>query len=334
MPSNLSILSFAENRVRFYRLARLALQEALRAAGTQPGDKVLVPAFICREALPAIHAQGAEPVFYPVERSLAPQFLPQLPRVRAVLAVNYFGFPQDLDIFRDYCSNHEAALIEDNAHGYLSCDPNGNLLGTRGDFGIVSLRKTFALPDGGALLDNRLDRTEPLAAPLACRDEPLPTTFMVKRILGRIQAASGLRVRTFGEDVLRGYRQLRTGEAIPVAAPESEFEMPGTPAIHCESLRMLRKVDPAAEVRRRRGLFGEFQERLSGVGIEPLFGALPPGVAPYGYPFRGTEAAAAEVARIARQRGLNSGYWPDLPASVSTAAPDYYRNVWWVNFLC
>ncbi len=70
---------------------------------------------------------------------------------KAVLAVNYFGFAQDLAPFREYCSRTGATLIEDNAHGFLSKDTSGVLLGTRADLGITSIRKTFRLVNGAAL---------------------------------------------------------------------------------------------------------------------------------------------------------------------------------------
>ena len=70
---------------------------------------------------------------------------------KALLAVNYFGFAQDLAPFREYCLRTGATLIEDNAHGFLSKDTSGVLLGTRADLGITSIRKTFRLVNGAAL---------------------------------------------------------------------------------------------------------------------------------------------------------------------------------------
>jgi hypothetical protein len=332
--ANLTTCAEGEDDVRFFRLARHALHEALRIIGTLRGQKVLVPEFICRDLLAAIHAIGAEPVLFPVARSLAPQSLPHLPDIKAVLAVNYFGFPQDLAVFRSYCAAHGTFLIEDNAHGYLSRDTEGNLLGTRGDLGIVSLRKTFALPDGGALLVNRHEWLDRLEAPLPCRNDRLPASYTVKRTLGRIQNATGVGVRTLGECAVRSYRRLRTGHAVPVSVPEEEFRMPGEAAIHCESLNILRRIDPAREVERRRRLYEEFQRRTRGLDIEPVFDRLPAGAAPYGYPFRADPSSAALVSRIAGKRGFDCAYWPDLPAAVTSTAPAHYRNVWWVNFLC
>jgi len=40
-----------------------------------------------------------------------------------------------------------------------------------------------------------------------------------------------------------------------ISLPESEFEIPGVPAIHCRSLGILEEIDAANEVKRRRALY-------------------------------------------------------------------------------
>ena len=320
--------------IRYFSLARHALVEALRMLGMSEGQKVLVPAFICRDLLASVHAVKAVPLFYPVDQSLAPESLPEDVNIRAVLAVNYFGFPQNLSPFRAYCSAHGAALIEDNAHGFLSCDERGISLGRRGDFGIVSIRKTFALPDGDALMVNRKEWLDRIPAQLACRKDRLPPSYSVKNIFRQIQNSTGIRIRSSSEQAIRYLRRIRTGHSLPLSRPESEHELPGTPAIHCESLRMLSRIDASGEVLRRRALYERFQRELSSFGVEPVFGDLPKGVSPYGYPFRATDAGAAAAISLTRRSGFDCFSWPDLPSAVSQHAPEFYRNVWWVNFLC
>ena len=320
--------------IQYFSLGRHALTAGLKTLAIGKGHLVLMPEYICRDLLASVHAVQAQPLFYAVNRSFTPQYLPEAQNVKAVLAVNYFGFPQTLEPFRAYCTEHGAALIEDNAHGFLSRDEQDNLLGSRGDLGVVSLRKTFALPDGAALLISRKDLVSRISAPLPCRDGPLPASFIVKRTLRLIQNATGIRVRSFGEQMMRYSRQLRTGHALPISSPESEFQIPGDPAIHCESLSMLERTDPAREVARRRALYLDFHRDLHHLNIESIFGDLPPGVAPYGYPFRANEFEATAVVRIAQKRGFDCSRWPDLPAAVAVDAPLHYRNVWWVNFLC
>ncbi len=319
--------------VRYFSLGRHALVEALRLLGLAHGQKILVPEFLCRDLLASLHTVGAKPVFYPVVPSLSPRSLPESPQVAAVLAVDYFGFPQSLEPFQTYCRKTGAVLIEDNAHGFLSRDAEGHLLGTRGDLGIFSLRKTFPLPDGAALIANRAEWQKRLPSVLPCREEKLPKSFRVKSILRSIQNATGLRVRTSGESMARFLRRIRTGQALPIPSPDAELEIPGDPAIHRESLRLLEGVDTAREVERRRELYLDFRKILGDFQIEPIFGELPKHTAPYGYPFRATKDTAEKVGRLARRKGFDCASWPDLPEAVLGTAPDYYRNVWWINFL-
>lgn len=319
---------------RYFSLGRHALTAGLSALGIGRGDVVLLPAYICRDLLASVRAVEAEPSFYPVERSLTPGSLPAAPRAKAVIAVNYFGFAQRLAPFRAYCAEHGAALIEDNAHGFLSRDEQGNLLGCRGDLGIVSLRKTFAFPDGAALLLNRKEWIDRLPEPMSCRNDPLSSSYVIKRASRRIQSSTGLPMRRLGEQVARALRRIRTGHPFPTSHPESEFQIPGPAAIHCETRRMLAQIRPPEEGERRRTLYREVQNELRHLDIEPLFGDLPPHAVPYGYPFRAGASTAAAAARVALRRGLDCSRWPDLPTAIEPVAPDFYRNVYWVNFLC
>ena len=68
--------------------------------------------------------------------------------------VNFFGFPQDIDVYRKFAKKSNSILIEDNAHGLFSKDKKYELLGTRGDVGILSVRKSVTLPNTGMLLIN------------------------------------------------------------------------------------------------------------------------------------------------------------------------------------
>ena len=87
---------------RTFSFARHALVEAFRLAGCK-GAEILLPEFICRDVLGAVNAAGATPRYYPVNEQLQPVHLEGAKGAKAVLAVNYFGIPQDLAIFRNFC---------------------------------------------------------------------------------------------------------------------------------------------------------------------------------------------------------------------------------------
>mgnify|MGYP003896109965 FL=1 len=107
-----------------------------------------------------------------------------------MLAVNYFGFAQDLSPFREYCSTTGATLIEDNAHGFLSKDSAGNLLGTRADLGITSIRKTFRLVNGAALYVSSEELSDLVPNQLDFQKSDAPKGFLLRRLSAKIQRST------------------------------------------------------------------------------------------------------------------------------------------------
>lgn len=139
----------------FVANARTALKIAFHQMGMQSGEKVLVPDFICDVVLHPILQAGLIHVYYPVAQDLTPDW-PALELIaansvcRALIMVHYFGQPQNIEQFRTFCSRYNLLLLEDNAHGYGG-HLAGRPLGTFGDIGISSPRKTLGTPSGGIL---------------------------------------------------------------------------------------------------------------------------------------------------------------------------------------
>ena len=144
---------FVASNLYLFSYARHAFRELLRVMAVGSGDIVYIPSFICRDMLSPINDCGAQVVFYEVDLKLRAKLKSSV-KAKLVLAVNYFGFAQDLDPFYEYCKINGALLVEDNAHGLFSRDQKGELLGSRGDFGLLSIRKTVFVPNGAALLVN------------------------------------------------------------------------------------------------------------------------------------------------------------------------------------
>lgn len=318
--------------VFFFSLARHALLEGLRGIGVGACDCVMLPEFICRELLASVHLLGAETVFYPVDEQLRPLVFPECAGLKAVLAVDYFGFPQDLAPFQKLCDDTGAVLIEDNAHGFLSRDTSGQLLGCRSDLGILSLRKTFPVPDGAALIVKASAGCDPGA--LGFRTTSLPLGYRIKSGFRQIQRATGIPLKSIGEQIARAARRMRTGNSFPPSSPESERVIPMPPPMHGESFRQLGMQDLSREATRRKRLYMTVEGRLKKCDIQPVFPLLPDGTVPYGFPFRASTASARTAVRLARKMGFDCSPWPELPTAVASSAPDYYKNVYWVNFLC
>ena len=141
---------------------RSAIELFLRTVGAVDGAPVLVPAYIGwspREGS-GIHdpilAAGARLEFYRVGRDLAidlSHLRSQLEKVRprVVLFVHYFGFPDPrLAEAVALCRDHDALVLEDEAHALLS-DLVGGICGRFGDAAVFSLHKMLPFTSGGAI---------------------------------------------------------------------------------------------------------------------------------------------------------------------------------------
>ncbi len=134
-----------------------ALQLALLAVGTGPGDEVVVPALAFPGAVAAVRCTGAEPVLCDVrglhDLTLDPADVAAriTPRTKAVVAVHLFGFAADVAALRALCHARGVALVEDAAHALGAHLPDGALAGTAGDAGCFSLAagRQVAVGEGG-----------------------------------------------------------------------------------------------------------------------------------------------------------------------------------------
>lgn len=317
-----------KHEARYYSHGRWALAEALRMAGVGPGASVLFPEFFCREVLAPAHALGALPVFYPVDESLEPSRDPEdWPKAKAVVAVNFFGFPQDLRPFWEYAGRTGAVLIEDNAHGLFSRDADGRALGGRAGLGVFSLRKTVPLPDGAALVSPKNGIwTLPPQAEFSRHFRPRPAA---KAALRRAAGVVGFRPLSRS---LALWRELKA--ARPAAAdPDAEKRMPADPRPCAAWSRPVAAADPGAELSRRRELYALARDVAVKAGAVPVFSHLPEGVCPYGFPFRASAATLGDARRALWREGLQTLPWPDLPDAVTARAPAYYRETYLAHFL-
>lgn len=322
------------HRTTFFAFGRQALAGALRRSGVGAGDEVLVPGFVCRELLASLHAVGAVARFYAVDETLSvePASLPAAMngRVRAVIAVDYFGFPQRLEPLRTWAAVPGAALIEDNAHGFLS-DAADAPLGHRGDFGVMSLRKTIAVPNGAALIDNRRQLAAPMAVVHRASPRSAEWRYRVKMVIRPVLRATGV---PGTRAILGATRLVRAAAGRPGGSnTEAETAMPDAA---CSRLTagILSGLDVDAERARRRSLYCRYQQLFSGAAdVRPVFAELPAGVVPYGFPFRYLGRDAEQMIATWWRRGVSVLRWPELPSAMAVAAPAHYRNVMVVPFL-
>jgi hypothetical protein len=322
---------YAPHAIATHAYARHALVDALACAGVVPGSSVALPGFICRDVLASVHALGAKTTFYDVDHSLRPIDLTDMDPSTAILAVDYFGFPQDLTAFNDYCIRTGAKLIEDNAHGLFSRDAAGALLGTRGDFGILSMRKTFHVSTGAALI---APQGTSLPSPSPCSKNADARLDRVRFTLSQWERKTGIPLMPAMRSTIRTARRIAGRPVVMLSSSSEERQLPAHHAIGCSSERTLNRQSPSRESNRRRALFDEMVSLIGQInGVSLLHNELREGVVPYGIPFRAEDEALRAVDYIARKYHVTTMSWPALPEAIEANAPAHYRNVRLVNFI-
>lgn len=167
-----------------------ALHVALRLAGVEPGDEVLVPALTFVATANAVTYCGAVPHFVESEEptlGLSPSalagYLSEIGertdgglrnretgrRIRAVVPMHTFGHPVDLDGLESVCERLGLPMVEDAAES-LGSLYRGEHTGTRGLLGTLSFNgnKIITTGGGGAILTDDED--------VAARAQHLTTT--------------------------------------------------------------------------------------------------------------------------------------------------------------
>jgi dTDP-4-amino-4,6-dideoxygalactose transaminase len=141
-----------------------ALEMAAVLLDLQPGDEVIVPSYTFVSSANAFAMMGARVIFADIDRQtlcVDPHDVARLisHRTKAVVAVNYGGFPSVDDFLIELCSLNHLTLIEDNAHGLFGLDST-KPLGTRSAMSTLSFHETknVTCGEGGALIINDIDR--------------------------------------------------------------------------------------------------------------------------------------------------------------------------------
>lgn len=133
---------------------------AVGAAGVQPGDEVIVTPWTMSASATAILVWNAIPVFADIERdtfNLDPASIEAriTPHTRAIMAVDVFGHPADLDAIMDIAARHDLVVIEDCAQAPWALY-KGRFSGTVAHIGGFSLNfhKQIHTGEGGVCVTN------------------------------------------------------------------------------------------------------------------------------------------------------------------------------------
>jgi dTDP-4-amino-4,6-dideoxygalactose transaminase len=166
--------SFAQAFARFhgakYGLAvangTIAIEIALKAAGIQPGDEVIVPAYTWEGTVGPILLLNAVPVFvdvdpdtYCLDAKLIAKAL--TPKTRAILPVHLAMRFADMDEIVRIARGRNLVVIEDCAHAHGGKWRNKGA-GATGDLGCFSFQssKLMTSGEGGAVITSNLEYME------------------------------------------------------------------------------------------------------------------------------------------------------------------------------
>jgi perosamine synthetase len=129
-----------------------------RAAGLGRGDEVITSPISFVASANCFIFEGARPVFADVDRrtlNLDPAALEAAitTRTKAVVAVDMFGYPCELDEIRAICDQHELVLIEDAAEA-LGAEYRGRPVGSHGVSAVFGFypNKQVATGEGGLVV--------------------------------------------------------------------------------------------------------------------------------------------------------------------------------------
>ena len=138
-------LEILSSKNGLYSNARSALYALTKVCQLR---RIWLPSFICDTVLQPFKKSGLVFNFYPVNKTLAADFNEvSIEEGDAVLLISYFGVPIDASLY-EWLKEKGACIIEDLSQAVYS-SPN-----KRADFSVYSLRKFFAVPDGGIIISN------------------------------------------------------------------------------------------------------------------------------------------------------------------------------------
>ena len=240
------------------------LHLCMRLAGVEAGDEVITsPYSFVASANCAIY-EGATPVFADIDPrtfNLDPAAVEAAitPRTKAIVGVDIFGYPCELDPLLELCERHGLAFVEDACEA-LGAEYKGRPLGSHGHPAVWAFypNKQMTTGEGGAVTTGSAERAR--AARLAA--EPGPARDVV------VAAARPARLQLPPRRPVGGarHRAAREARPDPRGAPRGRGGVRRDPAGHGCRAAAGRRRRPRAVVVRLRGeaAAGRRPERCDG----------------------------------------------------------------------
>lgn len=289
------------------------LSECRKLLTRQENINVWLPDYFCNSALVHLRETGINPIFYPLDRNMTPDFsacqqLIELYNPDIFVLVHFFGQPADTIQSAQLCEARNAWLVEDATHVLLPVQG----VGEYGDAVMYSPHKHLPIYDGAVLI---LRPDGPSALPITSFPAEVRSSILIsakpngigiiKWLLKRTIQKIGVRRSTF-PDTFASDLDLSSKATLP--ADMTAF-----------SRRLLSRIttdmDTIAMIRRER--YADWQTVLKSLGlpeITPINGICP---TPY--------IAALQCPDIESTKSLFSTFlkagipvttWPDLPPEI------------------
>ena len=146
-----------------------ALEMASILINLEPGDEVITPSFTFSSTVNAFLLRGAKPVFcdiredtFNIDENLIEGLI--TPKTKAIYAVDYAGFPCEMDKINEIANKYGLFVIEDAAQA-VGSTYKGRYAGTLTEFGCYSFHETknYVMGEGGAIVvneDKYMERAE------------------------------------------------------------------------------------------------------------------------------------------------------------------------------
>ncbi|MFA4876147.1 MAG: DegT/DnrJ/EryC1/StrS family aminotransferase [Methanoregula sp.] len=148
--------------------ATSGLYAAVGAAGVGPGDQVIVSPYTMTASATAALVYGATPVFADIDPKIfciSPDSIEKCitPSTKAIIVVDIFGHPADMDEIMNIAHDHDLVVIEDAAQA-PGAKYKGRYAGTLADMGVYSLNyhKTIHCGEGGIVVTDNDEYAERL----------------------------------------------------------------------------------------------------------------------------------------------------------------------------
>ncbi|MCD6325136.1 DegT/DnrJ/EryC1/StrS family aminotransferase [Candidatus Bathyarchaeota archaeon] len=137
-----------------------AIELALKAAGVEAGDEVIVPAVTFIATATAVLAVNAVPIFVDIDPEtyqIDPEKIEEAitDKTKAIVPVHYGGYPADMDRIMEIAEDHDLIVVEDCAEAHGS-EWRGKKVGGIGHLGTFSFQmgKPLTCGEGGFVSTN------------------------------------------------------------------------------------------------------------------------------------------------------------------------------------